>query len=101
MNYSLNVTFQVISDTHAKAFVNERFVGNLNIRKVKNKGKEQTRLVFRDSSNPFRNFVKLSPYRDLDNTTITAELADCFTFHNLIPIVLRNFLYKNDAFLAA
>lgn len=92
MNYALNVTFQVIDDKRAKAFVNAQFAGYVRIMRHKDK----LRITFRNSDNPFKNFVRLRYNRSVMGASITVEIAQRDVLESLIPIVIRNFLYNTN-----
>ena len=94
-NISLNVRFEIVDHAIARAFVNDRHVGNLTFKHVpKNKSNAldtEARLVFRCRENPFKNVIP-KPYPHYDYVSATLEEAIESHFNAIVPIVIRNAL---------
>lgn len=97
--FDLKVSFQVIDQRRAKAFVNDQLAGNVRIMKCTDRHtKEQRlRLTFRNSANPFKDVVRMGDQYGICDTTTVAELLDTRSvLAQLIPVVIRNYLRNSD-----
>ena len=94
-NLDLKVRFEVVDHAIARAFVNDRHVGNLTFKHVpKNKSNKldtEARLVFRCSKNPFKNVIPRF-YPNYDYVSATFEEALEAHYNAIVPIVIRNAL---------
>jgi hypothetical protein len=92
MTYDLRIRFDTSPSDHAKAFVNDVYIGRVRIR--------GGRLCFRCSRNPFTNFITTPAYLPIDELTIAELIERNDTKVQLIPVIIRNYL-RNTSFLHA
>jgi len=97
-NFAMNVTFETVDDTRVRAYVNDKLAGTVTFKSVK----EKLRLTFRNSNSPFKCVIRERNFADapLNAMTVPEAIKNRDVLTQLIPIVIRNFLYNSD-FLTA
>jgi hypothetical protein len=98
-SFDLSVRFETVDASRVKAFVNDQYVGAVRIIHGRPLTSEKSKLTFRCSKNPQKNTVPqvgwMLKHYDHD---VPALVATRKVREQLIPIVIRNYLY-NYSFL--